>query len=64
MQSSQIGQVVVLPRVDVNEFVDVIVGTKEVDMLLVVEGRLVAIDRRSCRGRRCAGQWGEVVMAP
>ncbi len=32
-----------LPRVDVDELVDVIVCAQEVDVLLVVEGRLVAV---------------------
>jgi hypothetical protein len=54
----------VVPRAGVDELVDVVIGSDVIDVLLAVELGLVAVDRRSCRGRRCAGQLGEVVMAP
>jgi hypothetical protein len=44
--------------------VDVIVGTEVVDVLLLVEGGFVSVDRTSGSGWRCAGQLGEIVMTP
>ena len=46
------------PRVDVDELVDVIVCAQEVDVLLIVERRLVAVDRASGCGGGCIGQLG------
>jgi hypothetical protein len=34
---------VVLPRVDIDEFVDRIIGAQKVDVLLVVGGNLIAV---------------------
>src|SRR5260370_1366808 len=60
----QLSEVVVLPCVGVVELVDVVVGAKVVDVLLLIEGGLVSVDRASRSGRGCTGQLGEIVMAP
>ena len=52
------------PRVDVDEFVDVVVGAEVVDVLLAVELGLVAVDGAAWSGGRCAGELGEVVVVP
>ena len=44
-----LGQVVVRPAVLVDEFVHVAVGPDEVDVLLVVEGGLIAVKRAASR---------------
>src|SRR5260370_31198304 len=62
--AGQLAEVVVVPRVGVDELVDVVVGAEVVDVLLAVEGGLVSVDRasRGCKG--CAGQVGGVVVMP
>src|SRR5258707_772609 len=52
------------PHVDVDELVDVIVCAQEVDVLLLVEGGLIAVYWASWCGGGSFGQLGEVVMAP
>ncbi len=53
-----------VPRADVEELVDVVVGAKVVDVLLIVEGGLVSVERASLGGRRRVRQLGEVVVVP
>src|SRR5260370_23563406 len=60
----QLAEVVVVPRVGVDELVDVVVGAEVVDVLLAVEGGFVSIDRASWSSQGCAGQLGEVVVMP
>ncbi len=62
--AGQLSEVVVTPCVGVVELVDVVVGAKVVDVLLLIEGGLVSVDRASRSGRGCAGQLSEIVMAP
>ena len=46
------------PCVDVDELVDVIVSAKEVDVLLIVEGGLVAVECAPLGGGRRVGLRG------
>ena len=53
------------PRIGEDQLVDVVVCPQEVDVLLIVEGGLVAVDRASrCGGGRRVRQLGEVVVSP
>src|SRR5260370_24497415 len=52
------------PCVGVVELVDVVVGSDVVDVLLVVELGLVAVDVTSGCGRGGAGEQGEIVVVP
>jgi hypothetical protein len=70
----QFGEIVVMPGVIVVEFVDVVVDTEEVDVLLVVAGGFIAGERahpawvalqiQSLTGVRGASQLGEIVVVP
>ena len=52
-----LGEVVVAPGVGVDEFVDVVVGSDVVDVLLLVELGLVSVDVTSLGGVGAAASW-------
>src|SRR5260370_9280564 len=62
--AGQLAEVVVVPRVGVDELVDVVVGAEVVDVLLAVEGGFVSVDGASWGGQGCAGELGEIVVGP
>jgi hypothetical protein len=51
-------------RVDIDEFVDVIIGAQKIDVSLVVGGGLIAVDRTTWSSSGCFGRLGEIVMTP
>src|SRR5260370_39232736 len=53
-----------VPRADVEELVDVVVGPEIVDVLLIVEGGLVSVQSASLGGKRRVRQLGEIVEVP
>ena len=58
------GEIIVRPRVGVIELVDVTVGVEEVDVLLIVEVGLVAVDGRAAGSCGRTGESGQIVMVP
>src|SRR5260370_37930636 len=62
--AGQLAEVVVVPRVGVDELVDVVVGAEVVDVLLAVEGGLVSVDGASRGWQECGGGAGGLVVRP
>jgi hypothetical protein len=73
-RTCELGEIVVMPGAIVIEFVDVVVDTEKVDVLLVVAGGFVAgesahparvaVQMQSHTSVRGASQFGEIVVVP